>query len=316
MKIKKNNINILFIGTNEFALYHLKKIIKYSEFKILKIITKKKDIKSKNSIYKIAKKYKINISYINTIKKLNKIKKELLNLNIDIAIIASYGLIIPKNIFNISKFGFLNIHSSLLPKWKGPAPIQRSILYGDKITGFTFIKINKLVDSGKIIYQKKIKIKNKDNYNSIYKKIKKKSSNKLPKIIKKIFFNKIKLINQNKKYTTYAKKILKKEGLIIWKKNNANIIEKKFKAFIKWPKTFFYYKNYIIFIWSLKIDKKYFYKNKPGTILIYKNNELKISTKTFPIIINKLQLNNNKIISVLDLINSKPNFFIEGKILN
>ncbi len=309
-------LNILFIGTPEFASFQLKKIIKKKKHKIKAIITKKEKNNILNPVSKISKIYNIKIFKPKSILELKKLKKKLILFNIDIAIVIAYGFIIPKTILKIPKFGCINIHASLLPKWRGAAPIQRTLLSNDKITGITIIKMNKFIDSGKIIYQKKYKIKENDTYKTLYSKLKKISAKILPNILKKIQNNNIKEKKQNKKNITYAKKIKKKEGLINWKENPKHI-KRKIKAFCEWPKTFFYYKKYIIFIWSVKIKKK---KNKKkyknGEIIKYNKKGLKIFTKNKILIIKKIQLNNHKKMKISELINSKPKLFIKGNIIN
>ncbi len=309
----KNKINILFVSINDFSWIFFKKIIKNKLFNIKYILTKKNK-NNKLFIKKILKK-KIKIIYTQSIKKLKKIKNKLKNINLDLGIIISYGFIIPKSIIKIPKFGFINIHASLLPKWKGPAPIQWSILSNDKNTGITIIKINKNIDEGDIIYQKKILIKKKDNYITLFKKIQKIGYKILPIIIIKIFNKNIKYIKQKIIKNKYARKIIKKDGLIIWKKDKAEYIKKKIKAFYKWPKTFFYYLNKIFFIWSISIIKKLKKKNIPGKILKYNKNELIICTKNIPIKIKKIQLNNKKKIKISNLFYSQPKLFIINKIL-
>ncbi len=310
----KKKLRILFFGTTEFATFQLKNIIKNTQHKILGIVTKKE--KKKKKIEIIAKKKKIKIFRPKSIKKLKKLKKKFKKLNIDIILIIAYGFILPEKIIKIPKIGCINLHASLLPRWRGSSPIQKAILYGDKYSGITFIKINKFIDAGKIIYQKKCLIKKKYNYKQLYKKINNISTKKLPIVLNNISKKKYIETKQNINNVTYAFKIKKKEGLINWKKDTAIYIERKIKAFYIWPKTFFYYKNYIIFIWSIKIKKIKNKNFKPGEIIKYNKKGLIIFTKkSFLIIIKKIQLNNHKKMKISELINSKPNLFIPGQIL-
>ncbi len=308
------NLKILFFGTQEFALFQLKNIIKKTKHKIVGIVTKKE--KKKKIFKKIAKKYNLNIFQPKSIKKLENLKNIFKKLNIDIILTVSYGFILPKKILQIPKIS-INLHASLLPRWRGSSPIQKAILSGDKFSGITFIKMNKKIDAGKIIYQKKCLIKKNYNYIKLYNKLKKIGAKKLPNLLQKIANNNYNEIKQNKKYITYSNKINKKEGLINWKKDTAINIERKIKAFYIWPKTYFFHKKYIIFIWSVKI-KKINKKNnyKYGEILKYTKKGLQIFTKKSHILkIKKIQLNNRKKIKISQLINSKPYLFNIGDIL-
>ncbi len=308
----KKKINIIILGLNNFSIPFIKKIIKNKNLLKIKYIITKRNIKNKLIIKKIKKK-NINIIYTKNKEKLKNIKYKINK--IDLGIIISYGIIIPYSIIKKTKFGFINIHGSLLPRWKGPAPIYWSLLSNDKITGITIIKINKNIDEGNIIYQKKILIEKNDNYITLVKKIQKIGCNIIIKIIKNIYNKKIKYKKQNKKYETYAKKIIKNNGLIIWKKEKAKEIERKIKAFYKWPKTFFYYLNNIFFVWSITIIKNY-KNNIPGKILEYNRKGLIICTKDNPIIINIIQINNRKKVKISELFLYKPKLFIINDILN
>ncbi len=302
----KKKINILFIGINNFSIPFIKKIKKENKFNIKCIIYKNNNIYINNKIiyFKIDKQ-----------EKFIKIKKKIIDMNIHIGILISYGIKIPKYIYKIPKFGIINIHASLLPKWRGCAPIYWSLLNNDKTTGLTIIKINNKIDHGKIIYQKKIKINKNDNYKTIFNKIKNIGCRIIKIIILKIINNKINYINQNKKYITYSKKITKKDGLISWKNNTYKEIKNKIKAFYIWPKTYFFYKNNIIFLWSIKKIKNNF-NNIPGKILKYNKKELIICCKDKPIKIKKIQLNNKKKNKIHEIYYNEPSLFTEGNILN
>ncbi len=301
--IKKKKKKIILIGTQKIAYYQFKNIIKKNIYKINYIITKKNDIVCKLSKYKNIKIFKIkNNKQINNIFK-NKIKSN----NLYLIIIICFGLKISKYIIKKPKIGCFNIHPSLLPKLKGPSPIQYSILNNYKITGVTLIKINKKIDEGKIILQKKYKIKKKETYISLYKKLTNLSLKLLIKFFKIIKKNKIKYKKQNIKKSTYTKKIYKIKGKINWKKK-AKEIERQIRAFYLWPKTFFYYKKYIIFIWKVKIIKKK-KKYKIGQIIKYNKKYLDIQTSKNILRITKIQINGKKINYIKDIYNSKPKLF-------
>ncbi len=309
-----NKLKIILIGTSKFAYYQFKKIIKYkNNYKIICIITKKNN----NIIKYLSINKKINLFEIKNKNEINNLfKKKLISLNIDLIFVISFGIKLSTFIIKKPKLGCFNIHPSLLPKWRGPSPIQNTILSGDKITGITVIKMNNIIDGGPIILKKKYNINKKENYKNLYKKLTKLGSSIFPKIIKKIYYNKINYIKQLKHKITYTKKIKKSEGKINWN-NSAKYINRQIKAFYEWPKTFFYYKKYTIFIWKIKIlNNNNNLKYKIGEIINYNNKNLKIQTKKNILKIVKIQLNNKNKITIKELFNSKPNFFIKGNILN
>ena len=147
-------------------------------------------------------------------------------LNADLAIVVAYGQIIPENFLNLTKKGFINIHASILPKWRGAAPIQRSIMKLDTETGISIMKINKELDSGPISNIYKIKIDHNNNTQEISEKLSLLAAEKILDNIDEIFEDKIQFIDQEHSKATYAKKIDKNEGKINWSDKAINIIGK------------------------------------------------------------------------------------------
>ena len=147
-------------------------------------------------------------------------------LNADLAIVVAYGQIIPKNFLNLTKKGFINIHGSILPKWRGAAPIQRSIMKLDTETGISIMKINDELDSGPICNVYKINIDQNNNAHEITEKLSLLAAEKILVNIDDILEDKVKFIDQDHTKATYAKKIDKAEGKINFRDNAINIIGK------------------------------------------------------------------------------------------
>ncbi len=137
-------------------------------------------------------------------------------LDADLAIVVAYGKIIPENFLSLTKKGFINIHASILPSWRGAAPIQRSIMNLDKKTGISIMKINKELDSGAICNKYEIEIKDQDNAEVISEKLSMMASEKILDEIDKIIEGKANFIEQDHSKATYANKINKSEGKINW----------------------------------------------------------------------------------------------------
>jgi len=130
-------------------------------------------------------------------------------LNADLGIVVAYGQIIPKSFLNLTKKGFINIHASILPKWRGAAPIQRSIMNLDEETGISIMKIAEVLDSGPVSNIYKIKIDQKSNTENISEKLSLLAAEKILNIVDDIFEDKVKFINQDHSQATYAKKLIK-----------------------------------------------------------------------------------------------------------
>ena len=144
----------------------------------------------------------------------------------DLAIVVAYGQIIPKEFLNLTKKGFINIHASILPKWRGAAPIQRAIMNLDSETGISIMKINEELDKGPISNIYKLKLDQKDNAQDVSEKLALLAANKILDVIDDIFDGKSKFIDQDDSKATYAKKITKNEGQIDWKNDASKIIGK------------------------------------------------------------------------------------------
>ena len=172
-------------------------------------------MKIRNSIiYDVAKKNNIEIRVP---KKLDDEEFSFLTERVvDIIIVAAYGLILPEKILTIPKFGCLNVHGSLLPKWRGAAPIQRSIMAGDEKTGISFMVMEKGLDTGPVILQKEIKIGKKDNFLKIHDSLSSLAAETISKTVKEYIEGKLPIEKQNNAEATYADKIEKYETKINW----------------------------------------------------------------------------------------------------
>ena len=164
------------------------------------------------------------------------------SINADLAVVVAYGQIIPKEFLNLTKKGFINIHASILPSWRGAAPIQRSIMNLDKETGITIMKIAEQLDTGPICNTYKINLENNLNAQDISEQLSSLAAEKILDNIDNILDDKAKFIDQNHAEATYASKIQKLEGKIDWDENALNIIG-KINGLYPVPGAFFIFKG-------------------------------------------------------------------------
>ncbi|XBT18740.1 MAG: formyltransferase family protein [Candidatus Shikimatogenerans sp. Tcar] len=305
--MKKYNIIILTNGNFSINILNFLK----NNYYIKGIITNKYLFKNKNYIYKFIKKNQINYLYDKYINNKKKILLFLKKNNPHILICVSFKFI-KEYVYKYPKYGTINIHPSLLPKYVGPNPIRYSILNNDKYTGISILKINNKIDKGNILIQKKIKIDKKDNYYTLFKKLSYYSIFPLKKILNKIF-NKIKInkIKINNNYI-YTKKIYHKDGKINWNNKCINI-NNKIKAFYKSPLawTKILLKNYKTKKLIIKKSKYKIIKHiyPVGHMKIYKNF-LKIFCKNGYLIIKKCKFSNKKQFIIKKFINGLINLNI------
>ena len=159
-------------------------------------------------------------------------------LNPDVIVVAAYGQILPRSILEIPHFGCINVHASLLPRWRGPSPIQAAILAGDSVTGVSIMKMVAGLDTGPIIAQKEITISSDDTASSLSEKLSNLGAALLLESLDGYFSGKNKLINQNDEEATKTHLIKKEEGRLDFN-ISAEILERAVRAYYPWPSTFF-----------------------------------------------------------------------------
>ena len=282
--------NIIFMGTPDFAIPALKEINKY--FKLSCVISQpaKKAKRGHNILKSPVQNFaEQNKLIIKTPTRIEDEYNYLKEINIDLAVVVAYGQIIPSKILELSKNGFINIHASLLPKWRGAAPIQRSIMSGENITGITIMKIEKELDSGPILLSKSIKSGNL-TFGQLEKSLSELGSKVIVDCINKVLSGTAEYIPQNKIGVSYAKKITKLDEKIDWNENAENIIF-KINALNPKPGAYFDYKNEKIKVYSAKISD--LTSRKPGMIIDSK--KIIISCKDRSIEILELQRSGKKI---------------------
>ena len=191
-------------------------------------------------------------------------------LNPDIAIVVAYGQIIPKGILSLAKKGFINIHASSLPKWRGAAPIQRSIMNLDKETGISIMKINEKLDCGPVCSTYKIEINDNDNVITLSDKLSALAAEKILDNIDEILENKLEFKEQAHEEATYAYKIKKSEGKIDWN-NSAESIIGKINGLYPNPGAWFIYNGERYKVLKAEISNG---MGKTGTVL---NDYLEVS---------------------------------------
>ena len=258
---------IIFMGTPQFSVPVLENLVK-SSYQISCVYTqspKKSNRGQKlnpSPIQNSAENLKLvirNPNNLNTDEELKFFKE----VNPDIVVVVAYGQLISKKFLDVPTKGFINIHSSLLPKWRGAAPIQRAIMNLDKQTGVSIMKITEGLDSGPVMKKIPIDISPSDTSLIISEKLSKISSEYIVEALDDIFNNKNKFTEQDHNNATYAKKIKKIEGWINWEESAKNILG-KINGLNPDPGAWFEYKKIRYKIWKASILEK---TGAVGTIL-------------------------------------------------
>ncbi len=252
----EKTLKIVFLGTPEFAIRPLEAVIN-AGYQIIGVITApdkpvgRKMVLTPPPVKVFAEKNNLPVYQPKDKKELLEILKKF---RPDLAIVAAFGMIFTKEILEIPKYGFLNIHASLLPRWRGASPIQSAILAGEKETGITIMLLNEKMDEGPILSKSNLKSQISNlSYKELENQLAKLGEKLLMETIPKWITGEIKPREQNHNKATYCKKITKEDGLIDFNKESPEIIERKIRAFTPWPGAYAFVNNKRLIITQAEI---------------------------------------------------------------
>ncbi|WCR57650.1 MAG: Methionyl-tRNA formyltransferase [Wolbachia endosymbiont of Ctenocephalides felis wCfeJ] len=297
------------MGSPEFAVSTLNLLLK-SGNEVIAVYTKapkpsgRGQKLTKSPIHAIAEENSIEVCTPASMKSSAE-QKKFRNFKPDIAVVAAYGLILPKEVLNIPKYGCINIHPSLLPRWRGAAPIQQAILAGDQETGVSIIQLDEGLDSGPILKQRKFLIGKNDNYKTLHDKLSKLGGDLLMEVLNKI--DKQAPIEQNDGNACYADKV---EDYKIYASDVCEIAYRKVKAF--YPKAFVKIENKRLKILDADFEASVSSTSGQGNII---NDNMHISLESGTLIPKVVQMEGRNPCSVADFVRGlKPSMvkkFIE-----
>lgn len=227
---------------------------------------------------------------------------ELRALHPDIMIVIAYGLILPQAVLDIPKYGCINVHASLLPRWRGASPIQQSILHGDSESGVTFMQLDAGMDTGPVFSNVSCSIEPHETAESLHDKLAQLAAAPLIKVLNGIHAGESHAAPQDSTGVTHAPKINKDNAQIDWKKS-AMEIDRQIRAFNPWPIAFTHINEETVRIHQaciLDIDCR----TPPGTIIALDKKGLQVATGNQVLLIERLQFSGGKAISVADCLNA------------
>jgi methionyl-tRNA formyltransferase len=305
-------MNILYAGTPNSSAEILKYLVQNDSIKVKGVITQpdkagKRGKKLNDSpVSLMANSYDLDLFKPD---KLNDkdFKEKIEILEVDFLIVVAYGKILPRWLLELPSVSSINVHFSLLPKYRGASPIQSALLNGDKETGITFIEMSEKLDSGNIISTEKTKIFKDDNKIKLETRLTGMSIKKINSVLIDSAKQNKSSIKQDDSSASYCQKILKVDSITNFNDTAINIFN-KFRAFIEWPGLAFYHNDTLIKIHGLEVLDQ-INTNKPGTIYKFDSTGLYINTIDSVIVITHLQLPNRNIISSSDAFNSYKDFF-------
>ena len=241
---------------------------------------------------------------------------ELAELNADLMVVAAYGLILPKTVLDIPRWGCINVHGSLLPRWRGAAPIQRAILTGDKETGITIMQMDVGLDTGAMLYKMACPISEHDTSASLHDRLAFLGGDALLTVLEAMDNDEpFTPTPQDEALATYASKLTKEEGNIHWK-NSALNITRAVRAFNAWPVAYTQVQGQIVRVWQAHIVTGEKTTAPAGMIIRADKQGLWIAAGDGGIVaLDNLQLPNGKALRHVDILNARKELFQIGTTL-
>ena len=311
------SLRIIFAGTPDFAASALSALIE-SEHEIVAVYTQPdrpagRGRKLRASPVKdVALKHHIPVLQPENLKE-PETQDELRAFDADVMVVAAYGLILPQVVLDIPRLGCLNIHASLLPRWRGAAPIQRAIAAGDKESGITIMQMNAGLDTGDILQLTSTPISNKDSGGDLHDRLAEMGATAILETLKDLDSDRLKPIKQDDALANYAHKLNKKEAIINWE-NSAEDIERLIRAFNPWPVAFTYLNNKPLRIFQADILTESS-DEEAGTVIACDKKGINISCGEGTLRILKLQPSGSKAMDVAAFMNGHAKQLPLGHVL-
>lgn len=316
-------LNIIFAGTPDFAAQHLTALIN-SEHNVIAVYCPpdkpagrgKKLTECATKI--VAQQHDIPVLQPVNFKAIDD-QQTLNNLDADVMVVVAYGLLLPQVILQAPKLGCINVHGSILPKWRGAAPIQRAVEAGDKETGVTIMQMDVGLDTGDMLMVETCEISSQDTSASIYQKLAHIGPNALLNTLNLMAKNEHNSIKQDNALATYAHKLTKDEAELDWQLS-AIVLQNKVCAYIPWPVSQFTFADdkstpHRIRIWQSQVvdcgEKK-----TAGTIISADKSGIVVATGKQALRLEIIQLPGKKALPVKDILNGRADWFQPGQMIN
>lgn len=303
--------NLIFAGTPDFSACTLDALI-HSHHKIVCVYTQPDRPAGRgrkltaSPVKELALKHDLPVNQPTTLRNVEE-QTRLKDLNADLMVVVAYGLILPLPILTAPALGCINVHASLLPRWRGAAPIQRAILAGDAVTGITIMQMDEGLDTGAMLHKEICTIEKKDTAESLYARLAALGTKALLHTLDHL--SEIQPIQQNNLMATYAHKLTKEEAKLNWNLA-AEELDRMIRAFNPWPVAFFDQ----IRVWEAEVAKTTT-DAPPGTIIYSSASGIEVATAHGVLRLLKLQLPNARTLPVRDILNAHSERFAPGQTL-
>jgi methionyl-tRNA formyltransferase len=309
-------VKIIFAGTPDFAAAHLRALIDCGQHEIVAVYTQPDRPAGRgkkltaSAVKQLASEQGLTVLQPPSLKEADA-QQQLASFAADLMIVVAYGLILPQAVLDTPRLGCINVHGSLLPKWRGAAPIQRAVEAGDDETGICIMQMDAGLDTGPVISVAHCAIEATDTSGSIYQKLSALGAPTLLAALEKLASGVAVAEQQDDSQSTYASKIDKAEALIDWA-TPAEILARKVRAFNPFPATFSHIGGERVKIWAASantVDSG----QAVGTIVAASDQGILVQTVSGQLLINEIQLAGKSKMPVSELLKSKAELFAAGQ---
>lgn len=314
-------MRIIFAGTPDFAARHLAALLEADDIEVVAVYTQPdrpagrgKKLQA-SAVKQLAQSHAIPVLQPASLKTAEA-QAELAALAADIMVVVAYGLILPAPVLALPRLGCVNVHGSLLPRWRGAAPIQRAIWAGDEETGVTIMQMDEGLDTGPMLAKSRLTIAANDTSASLYEKLAKLGPLALVETLRRMHMGDTYAAPQEDSKATYAKKLSKEEGSIDWQQSAA-FIERCVRAFNPWPGSTFSHPEHpeqALKVWQACVVENP-QQAPAGTILNASKEGIDIACGEDALRLIEVQPAGKKAMAVADLLNARGDWFRPGSSL-
>lgn len=310
------SLKIIFAGTPDFAARHLDALLA-SEHQVVGVFTQPDRPSGRGNkltpgpVKVLAQSHDVPVFQPKSLKP-EENQQLVADLQADIMVVVAYGLILPKAVLDMPRLGCINVHGSLLPRWRGAAPIQRSLWAGDRETGVTIMQMDVGLDTGDMLHKLSCPITPEDTSASLYDKLAELGPQGMLDTLDLLASGKAQPEVQDEAVVSYAEKLSKEEARLDWSLSAVQL-ERCIRAFNPWPVSFFLIEDQPVKVWQASVLP---HQNKrPGEIIHADKNGIQIATADGVLNLLSLQPAGKKAMSAQDLLNSRREWFATGTLL-
>ncbi|MCD8551737.1 MAG: methionyl-tRNA formyltransferase [Shewanella xiamenensis] len=311
-------LNIIFAGTPDFAARHLQALIN-SHHNVIAVYTQPDRPAGRGKkltaspVKELALAHNIPVYQPGSLRK-EPAQQQLAALNADIMVVVAYGLILPKVVLDTPRLGCINVHGSILPRWRGAAPIQRALWAGDKETGVTIMQMDVGLDTGDMLLKTYLPIEDDDTSASLYEKLAQQGPDALLQALEGLANGTLAAEKQDEALANYAEKLSKEEARLDWTKS-ATQLWQEVRAFNPWPVSYFEHQGNTIKVWQTQVSTTTS-NAAPGTIISASKKGIEVATGDGVLTLLSMQLPGKKPLSVADILECPREWFTPNTRLN